>query len=773
MKKAVSLFLALALLCTLLGGLSLSAHAADDAGTFGALSWSVQNNVLTISGTGEMPDESDEYPWSKYSETITRLVVESGVTSISHKAFDRFLQLTEVSLPETLRTVGPNAFIQCYKMEKIVIPEGVVSIGIGCFLYDGALKEVTLPSTLNTVGDGAFRECTSLTEIRLPEAVTTLGGSAFQDCTALRTVSISGKLTKLEDESFSGCTALEEAFLPDSLKEIGERAFYNCAALTKVNLPEGLERIGTSAFAMTNGLKEVDIPASVSMIGDLAFSGGQQRRVTVRNPQCVIRDVLGPKGKTLGSNAVVVGYYDSTAYDYAVKYDLQFVAMDGCAEGHHAFTKIEVLTPPTCQTEGERQYTCEFCGETKTEPIPVVDHDDVLSQILQAPTYFEEGRCVYTCTMCGRTREEKIDKLNPGYRYQEVLYDRDDWSGAYVLGGYTVNYFCGGSYELAGIKLLTSGLTPSYQMTLTQRFNVCGIQPNTAEYTFVFEKLNDGRTSGSYTIRSYWTGKYLARSGQTLVMQDEPDDAARWIVFVDSEGYFVIGSESAPGLRLLYNEVDDRFQLLDTYTYEGTTYQASDLFGIWLYEPDPCLAFQDVDPTAWYHEGIDFAVENGLFNGVSSSRFGVDSTMTRAMFVTVLWRLQGSPAVEGGKTFTDVPAGTWYSDAVAWASSQGIVNGTSETTFTPDAGITREQMAVLMYRYAQWLQLPTDATGSLAGFPDAARVSGYATEALAWATKLGLVTGTTSGNTVILKPQGSATRAQVATILMRFILAYL
>ena len=773
MKKAVSLLIVLALLCTLSGGLSLSAHAADASGKVDNLSWRVENNVLTISGSGIMMTINSHEEWGAFYSSVTRIVIEPGVTSIAISAFRNFRELTEVSIPGTVTTIGNFAFENCPKLAKIEIPEGVVSLGGECFVTDTALTEISLPSTLESIGYKCFCYCTALTELELPASLTSLGANAFDNCTALRKVTFGSGLTKLPVSAFTGCKELKEVVLPDTLREIGGSAFFDCWELETVVFPEGLEVIGARAFGRTPCLYKVDLPASVREIGDNAFYEMGDRQITIRNPECVIAPGTYPDGQTLGISTVVVGYYGSTAYDYAMEKGFQFVALDGCAEGRHAFTQVEILTQPTCQSAGERKYTCEFCGETKTEPIPAVDHNDVLVQVLQAPTYFEDGRGLYGCTMCGRTYEDAIKKRNPGYLYQEVLYDRDDWSGAYLLGGYTFNYFHDGSYELAGIKLLSPRLTPSYQMTLTQRFNICGVQPNTAEYTFVFEKLNDGRTSGSYTIRSYWTGKYLAHSGKTLVMQDELNDAARWIVFVDSEGYFVIGSEAEPGIRLLYNEVDGCFQLLDTYTYQGTTYQASDLFGIWLYEPDPCANFLDVDPRAWYHEGIDFAVSNGLFNGVSSSRFGVDSTMTRAMFVTVLWRMQGSPEVEGGKTFTDVPAGTWYTDAVAWASSQGIVNGTSDTTFSPDAGITREQMAVLMYRYAQWLKLPTDASGSLASFPDAAKVSGYATEALAWATKLGIVTGTTAGNTIILKPQGSATRAQVATILMRFILAYL
>ena len=771
MKKAVSLFLTLALLCTLLGGLSLTAHAEDDSGTWGSLTWRVENNVLTISGTGEMPDitSGTSQAWQKYAEKISSVVIESGVTSIGANAFYRARMLSSVTIPGTVRTIGDSAFQYCTALNRIELPEGVVSLGDYCFNDNSFLMEIKLPSTLESMGFACFSHCGALKEIELPASLKTMGDSVFDYCTSLETVRFGSGLTVLPGNAFANCGKLTQVVLPDTLVEIEYGAFKECSELEHLDFPGTLEVIGQWAFERTYKLLNVDLPASVREIRYDAFRSVSNRTITIRNPECDIAPDEDATTWTLGYSPTVVGYEGSTAQAYAQKHNFTFVLLNGCDEGRHTFTQVEVLTPPTCQTEGERRLTCQFCGETKTEPIPVVDHNDVLLQILQAPTYFEEGRALYGCSMCGRSHEDKMDKLNPGYLYQEVLYDRDDWSGAYLLGGYTFNYFYDGSAALAGIKFLSPKLTPSYEMTLTERFDVFGVQPNTAEYAFVLDKQSDG----SYTIRSYWTGQYLARNGTALTRQDNLNQYAKWNVFVDNEGYFVIGSTSAPAYQLLYNEAEGSFQLLDTYTYEGTTYEAEKIFGIWLYEPDPCANFLDVDPRAWYHEGIDFAVSSGLFNGVSYNRFGVDSTMTRAMFVTVLWRLQGSPEVEGGKTFTDVPAGTWYSDAVAWASSQGIVNGTSETTFTPDAGITREQMAVLMYRYAQWLQLPADATGTLSGFPDAAKVSGYAADALIWATKLGIVTGTTAGNSVILKPQGNATRAQVATILMRFILAYL
>ena len=142
--------------------------------------------------------------------------------------------------------------------------------------------------------------------------------------------------------------------------------------------------------------------------------------------------------------------------------------------------------------------------------------------------------------------------------------------------------------------------------------------------------------------------------------------------------------------------------------------------------------------------------------------------MTRAMLVTVLWRYAGQP-VEGSNSFTDVSSNVWYTQAVAWAAENGIVTGIGGGRFNPDGQITREQLAVILYRYCKSIGIDTSDVADITTFPDANQVSGYAIEALSWAVKTGLVTGSATGGKVYLEPRGNATRAQVATILMRFI----
>ena len=176
--------------------------------------------------------------------------------------------------------------------------------------------------------------------------------------------------------------------------------------------------------------------------------------------------------------------------------------------------------------------------------------------------------------------------------------------------------------------------------------------------------------------------------------------------------------------------------------------------------------FADVTTGDWFYEAVDYVFQRDLMNGTGGARFTPNGTASRAMVATILWRMAGEPQVNYAMSFADVPAGTWYTEAVRWAASEGIVTGYSDTKFGPDDPVTREQFAAMLYRYAQ--TLGEGFTGSWSfplDFPDAAEVSDYAYEALCWMTKEKVLEGMEDGN---LHPQSTATRAQLATMLMRF-----
>ena len=175
--------------------------------------------------------------------------------------------------------------------------------------------------------------------------------------------------------------------------------------------------------------------------------------------------------------------------------------------------------------------------------------------------------------------------------------------------------------------------------------------------------------------------------------------------------------------------------------------------------------FLDVNEGDWFYDAVAYAYENGLMDGVGGNRFAPNSATTRAQLVTILYRMEGQPAVSGDLPFTDVEAGTWYTNAVGWAAQNGIVNGVGDDTFAPGNDLTREQLVTILYRYAETKGYDVSASADLAGYPDGEEIQAYAREAMAWAVAENIIQGMEDDT---LKPAGNASRAQIATILMRF-----
>lgn len=181
----------------------------------------------------------------------------------------------------------------------------------------------------------------------------------------------------------------------------------------------------------------------------------------------------------------------------------------------------------------------------------------------------------------------------------------------------------------------------------------------------------------------------------------------------------------------------------------------------------PCtVGFEDVSAKDWYFDEVMYAVNNGLFKGISETKFAPDQAMTRAMLVTVLYRMEGQPGVQSGSAFKDVPQKSWYTKAVTWAAENDIVNGVGGGKFAPDDNVTREQMAAILYRYSRFKEKDVSARGDISVFRDKAQISSYAKTPLRWAVGEKLIQGKEKNQ---LDPRGSATRAEVATILQRYL----
>ena len=241
-----------------------------------------------------------------------------------------------------------------------------------------------------------------------------------------------------------------------------------------------------------------------------------------------------------------------------------------------------------------------------------------------------------------------------------------------------------------------------------------------------------------------------AKAGATVTLTATPDEgyAVGTVTVTDRFGDAVKVTENADGT---YTFTMPNGQVTVKATFVETQ------------EPAPAMPFTDVHEGDWFYEEVLYAYENGLMNGVGDNRFAPNSATTRGMLVTILYRLEGEPAVTGEAGFDDV-GDTWYTDAVIWAAANDIVNGIGDNQFGPENTLTREQLVTMLYRYAEAAGYDVSAAADLSGYPDAGKVQTYAQEAMSWAVAEGIVEGM-DGN---LNPAGNASRAQIATILMRF-----
>ena len=243
-----------------------------------------------------------------------------------------------------------------------------------------------------------------------------------------------------------------------------------------------------------------------------------------------------------------------------------------------------------------------------------------------------------------------------------------------------------------------------------------------------------------------------AKAGATVTLTATPDEgyAVGSITVTDRFGDAVRVTEQADGT---YTFTMPNGQVTVTATF------------VQVEEPAPTEPFIDVAEGDWFYDAVVYAYQNELMDGVGGNRFAPNSETTRAQLVTILYRLEGQPAVSGDLPFTDVEAGIWYTDAILWAAQNNIVNGVSDTEFAPGDDLTRQQLVTILYRYAEAKGYDVSASADLSGYPDAGQVQDYAQPAMAWAVAENIIQGMEDGT---LKPAGNASRAQIATILMRF-----
>ena len=415
-----------------------------------------------------------------------------------------------------------------------------------------------------------------------------------------------------------------------------------------------------------------------------------------------------------------------------------------------------VSLPQYTYVAGDNYSTTFFCnsvGEMRTGPIYGSCCATFLSEVLggvfmygDTPAYGGVASLVSNYTVSNRT--VTADEILPGDALYDASMEHIIWVGSISDRTITI-------YEqtppVARKRLVSkSSVTAEGYLVYNGRIYTRAARSRSLEHSGDHVPITDAAIAATCTTDGFTAGSHCALCGQVLEMQK----------YLPAFGHDYKLAEAVSC----------------TDTRDGYyKYQCANCGGCQMqYLPSPNCAsntFQDVPFSAWYHENIDFIVQRGYMNGTGAATFEPEATMSRAMLVTVLWRYEGSPeGYESGFADVNEEEGSWYCQAVAWAAENGIVNGMGEGLFEPNGTITREQLTVILYRYCQSKGIPTELSADLSGFPDSACVGSWSLEALQWAVGEKLIGGTNHPDgRLYLDPQGQATRAQVATVLMRYI----
>ena len=380
----------------------------------------------------------------------------------------------------------------------------------------------------------------------------------------------------------------------------------------------------------------------------------------------------------------------------------------------HVWDNGKVTKEPTETETGIKTYTCTLCGETKTETIPKLTHEHNYNAVVTAPTCTEKGYTTHTCACGDSYVDTYVDALGHAWDNGKVTKEPTETE--------------------TGVKTFTC--------TRCGETKTETIPKLTHEHNY-----NAVVTAPTCTEKGYTT--------HTCACGDSYVDT-----YVDALGHaWDNGKVTKPA-----TETEDGVKTFTCTRCGETKTETIPATGVM----DVTKMFTDVSHS-WADDGIQYCVTHQLMSGIGNDLFGPKLTTTRAQIVQILYNLEGEPKVSGTTPFTDLTQ-DWYQDAILWAYQTGVVAGTSSTTFEPDLPVTREQIAVILMEYmTRVLKLERTWTpADLSIFPDAGSVSDWAKDAMADAVALGLISGASNGGQTLLEPQGSATREQVATILMEF-----
>ena len=690
-----------------------TAATSGDFGENSCLHWEVSTGVLsgktlTISGTGAMPDfdfpNGNLAPWWNY-EALGML------TSFGNFKLEG--ELKKVVIKDGVTNVSDYALFFLPAATQVTLPESVTSIGRYGIAMCSKLTGMSIPKGVTGIGDFGLAG-NGLTAVTLPDGLQSLGRGAFDSCASHTNTTLPAAITAVPGKCFADCTKLLNVKYAGTVTAIGDLAFESCKALTAAPIPETVTTIDKAAFTGCTALTDVTIPAGVSTIPEDCFRG------------CTaLADIDLPGTVThVGHNA----FTDCAALKDVRCYGAAPAVEPGNSEAH-SFEPATVTIHYNPAMNWTLDADGKWQGYTVSDKGACTHTDYGTTERTVPATCGEAGRVDTICSNCGEVVSTR--ELPPTGAH--------DWDDGTVTTAPTET--------TPGVRTFTCTVCGQ---TRTETI------PATGAHDYQFTKtVAPTCTGGGYDL-------YIC-SGCGATERRNLTDAAghKW----DGGTVTTAPTETTPGVRTFTCTVCSQ-----TRTEAIPATGASTCTG----GPScPSYGLHDVaGPDYWAHKGIDYCVRNRLMSGVGAGTFSPDTACTRAQIVKILYNLSGNQTDYSYYylPFTDVAPGAWYYNAVAWAYCNDVTSGTSATTFTPNAAITRQQLVTFLYRYT--VKYAPEFTGNAApisAFPDAGSVANWAYAAMSWAVGNGLIKGNAHDNGLdYLDPNGSATRAQTATIIMRY-----
>ena len=628
---------------------------------------------------------------------------------------------------------------------------------------DPSVTKANIPHTIKgvtvtSIGGSAFRYCTSLTSVTIPDSVTSIGGWAFTDCASLTSVTIPDGVTSIGEYTFSWCTSLTSATIPDSVTSIGEFAFHNCKSLTSMTIPRSVVSIGYDAFGWCESLTSVTILDGVRSIGNSAFTDCKSlTSVTIPNSVTSIGRGAFSSCASLTGIWVAEGNSHYVSDASGVLFNKDKTTLVQCPGAFAVYT-----IPGSVTSIGDDAFSGCASLTSVTIPDSVTSIGNYAFSCCGSLTdvYFTGTETAWNCITIG-TANDALKNANIHYNYVSHThsYKAVVTAPTCTSKGYTTHTCaCGDSYVDTYVDALGHAWDNG-KVTKEPTATETGIRTYTCTRCSETKTETIPKLTHEHSYKAVVTAPTCTAKGyttHTCACGDSYVDT-----YVDALGHAwdngKVTKEPTATETGVRTYTCTRCSATKTETIPATG------------SVDVTQMFTDVTKN-WAYPGIQYCVTHGIMGGMGDGTFAPTGTTTRAQIVQILYNLEGTPAVSGTTPFTDLTA-NWYKPAILWAYQNNVVAGTSPTTFAPDQPVTREQIAVILTQYMfHVLKMERTWTpADLSTFPDGANVSSWAKEAMQDAVALGLINGTkTPDGLVYLDPQGSATRQQVATILMNF-----